>query len=100
MDIGNKVKLKEDYTLFNKVYKKDHVFTIKDMSYRGWDLEDTEGNKIDEALFIHDKFELICECSSLTEEHDCPFELEINDNDDPKFCKCCDYCMDDCRDRI
>lgn len=57
--IGSRVKLTEDISLFNKQFKKGHIFTIYGSSYRGWDLIDDDGNKMDECLFIHDKLELL-----------------------------------------
>lgn len=58
LKIGSRVKINEDISLFNKVFKKGHIFTIYGSSYRGWDLIDDNGNKMDECLFIHDKLEL------------------------------------------
>lgn len=54
MKIGSRVQLKEDVSNF----LKGHEFTIYGASYRGWDLIDDNGNKIDECLFMHDKLEL------------------------------------------
>jgi hypothetical protein len=52
---GQRVVLIEDYE-FHKLYKRGHQFTIIDTSYRGWDIEDDDGNRIYECLFIHNKF--------------------------------------------
>lgn len=37
--------------MFNITYPKGHVFTVYGSSYRGWDLVDDSGNKMDECLF-------------------------------------------------
>lgn len=58
LKIGDNVRITEDINLFNKIFKKGHKFKIYGSSYRGWDLIDDDGNKIDECLFIHDKLEL------------------------------------------
>jgi hypothetical protein len=28
--------------------------------------------------------------------HSCPYASEINDNDDPEYCNCCDDCTHEC----
>lgn len=28
--------------------------------------------------------------------HRCPYQYDINDNDDPEYCDCCDACQIDC----
>ena len=57
--IGSRVRLLEDVEMFNHTYTKGHEFNVYGSSYRGWDLVDDDGNKIDECLFIHDKLELV-----------------------------------------
>lgn len=57
--IGSRVRLLDDIKMFNTTYKKGHQFTVYNESYRGFDLIDDNGNKMDECLFIHDKLELI-----------------------------------------
>lgn len=59
MKIGDRVRLLEKQDLFTKTFEKGHEFTVYSMSYRGVDLVDDEGNKMDECLFIHDKLEVI-----------------------------------------
>lgn len=59
IEIGSRVRLNEDHEMNHKTYKKGHEFTVYGSSYRGWDLVDDDGNKIDECLFMHDKLELI-----------------------------------------
>jgi hypothetical protein len=61
IEIGSRVRLLEDVEMFECVYTKGHEFTVYGASYRGWDLIDDDGNKIDECLFIHDKLELLME---------------------------------------
>lgn len=56
--IGSRVKLTEDVCLDNVTYAKEHEFTVYGESYRGWDLIDDDGNKMDE-LFNSDKLELV-----------------------------------------
>jgi len=57
--IGSRVRLKEDLHMMNCMYTKGHEFNVVGHSYRGFDLEDNDGNKVVETLFIHDKLELI-----------------------------------------
>lgn len=57
--IGSRVRLLEDVEMFNCTYTKGHEFTVYGSSYRGWDLIDDDGNKMNECLFIHDKLELV-----------------------------------------
>ena len=57
--IGSRVRLLDDIPMFNVIYKKGHQFTVYGESYRGFNLIDDNGNKIDECLFIEDKLELI-----------------------------------------
>ena len=40
----------------------------------------------------------MCRCGNnpATELHSCPFAEEINGNDDPEFCTCCDDCRHEC----
>lgn len=59
MKIGSRIRLKEEVNLFSKVFPKGHEFKIYGSSYRGFDLVDDDGQKMDECAFIHDKFELI-----------------------------------------
>ena len=40
-------------------YPKGHEFTIYGSSYRGWDMIDDAGNKVDECLFIEHILELV-----------------------------------------
>jgi hypothetical protein len=53
---GQIVVLIESFEFNEKVYEVGHQFTIVDTSYRGWDLEDKDGNCIYETLFIQNKF--------------------------------------------
>jgi len=53
--IGSRVRLIDDTNRFSK----GHEFTVYGHSFRGFDLVDDQGNKMDECLFIHDKLELI-----------------------------------------
>jgi len=55
INIGDRVILNGDVTRF----KKGHEFTVYGESYRGLDLIDDNGNRMDECLFISDKIELI-----------------------------------------
>lgn len=32
--------------------------------------------------------------------HQCPYAMEISDNDDPYFCTCCEQCEQECADDI
>jgi hypothetical protein len=68
------VRLTEDVEMFKCIYTKGHEFTVYGSSFRGWDLIDDDGNKIDECLFIHDKLELVSENEKLT------LNLKLKDN--------------------
>lgn len=57
--VGSRVRLTEDHEMPGCTYTKGHEFTIYGSSYRGFDMVDDDGNKIDEALFMHHKLELI-----------------------------------------
>jgi len=57
--IGSRVRIIEDVEMFDCTYTKGHEFKVYGSSYRGFDLIDDCGNRIDECLFIHDKLELI-----------------------------------------
>lgn len=57
--VDSRVRLNEEHKMFNCTYTKGHEFNVVGSSYRGFDLEDDEGNKIHECLFMHDKLELV-----------------------------------------
>ncbi len=60
MKIGDRVRLNEDQDMPGYMkFNKGHEFTIYGSSYRGLDLVDDDGNKLDETLFINHKLELI-----------------------------------------
>lgn len=41
--------------------------------------------------------ELCQKCGKPTEGlHGCPYASEINDDDDPEYCNCCEDCMQEC----
>jgi hypothetical protein len=46
------VELTEDHKSNGKLYKKGHRFKVIGSSFRGLDIEDSEGNRIYETLFI------------------------------------------------
>ena len=56
--IGSKVKLTKDIEMFARTYKSGEIFTVYGSSYRGWDLVNDKGEKIDETFFVQDKYEL------------------------------------------
>jgi len=56
--IGSKVKLTEDIKMFARTYKAGEIFTVYGSSYRGFDLVNDKGEKIDETRFVQDKYEL------------------------------------------
>lgn len=59
MKIGDRVVLIEEVNMWGKIYEKGHKFKIYgDSGYRGWDLIDKDGNKIDETRFIQHKYKL------------------------------------------
>lgn len=57
--IGEKLILIEEFEFNGKIYKKGHQFTIINSSIRGYDIEDSSGNKIYETGLIRDKFEFL-----------------------------------------
>jgi hypothetical protein len=58
--IGSRVRLKEEQVMPGYMtFERGHEFTVYGSSYRGFDLIDDNGNKLDECLFIHNKFELV-----------------------------------------
>lgn len=57
--IGSKIRLTEDIEMFNCTYTKGHEFNVVGETQRGFDLEDKDGNRMEECLFIHDKLELV-----------------------------------------
>ena len=57
MKIGDTVILIDDIKMFNRIYKKGHIFKIcGDSGFRGWDLIDKDNNRIYETLFISDRY--------------------------------------------
>ena len=44
--IGSRVKIKNDLEMLNRIYRKNHEFTIISSSERGWDIQDDNGNVI------------------------------------------------------
>lgn len=60
MKIGDRVVLKEKVEMSYITYYPGHEFTIIGSSgFRGWDLEDDDGNKLYETRFV--KFDNISE---------------------------------------
>ena len=57
--VGSRVRLTDDEEMINCTYTKGHEFNIISESERGFNLEDDDGNKILECLFIHHKLELV-----------------------------------------
>lgn len=41
-----------------------------------------------------------CKNNSAEKLHSCPYAREINDNNDPEYCNCCDDCTQQCCDDI
>jgi hypothetical protein len=58
INIGSKVILIEDIEMFARTYKIGEIFTVYGSSYRGWDLVNDKGEKIDETLFSEHKYKL------------------------------------------
>lgn len=60
MKIGDRVVLKEKVEMSYITYYPGHVFTIiGDSGFRGWNLEDDDGNMLYETRFV--KFDNITE---------------------------------------
>lgn len=56
--IGSKVILIEDIERFPKTYIAGEIFNVYGESYRGFDLVNDDGEKIDETLFVQYKYKL------------------------------------------
>lgn len=56
--IGCKVRLIEDISMHHRTYKAGEIFKVYGSSWRGWDLINDKGEKIDETLFSSNKYEL------------------------------------------
>ncbi len=60
MKVGEIVVFIEDFEFNGKLYKKGHQFTIvgsaSGMPWRGWDLEDKDGNCIGETISISNMY--------------------------------------------
>lgn len=51
-------------------------------------------------LTLGSKPDLRCTCDSVPpEEHTCPYQCEIND-DEEYTCSCCEFCTQECADDI
>lgn len=57
IEIGSRVKIKNDLEMLNRIYRKNHEFTIISSSERGWDIQDDNGNVIYETGLINDIFQ-------------------------------------------
>lgn len=66
---------------------------------------ESQDNLLDAIFYLNEenlnKFVLLpiesnsCNCKEQTELHSCPYQSEINGNDD-LFCTCCAYCQHEC----
>ena len=57
---GERVVFLVDFEFNGKLYKKGHQFTITGCNdMRGYNLQDDDGNQIDETRLISHKYELI-----------------------------------------
>jgi len=54
--IGKKIKLGKDIRIRDRTFKKGHIFTIFNESFRGLDIVDNEDNRIYECRFIQQYF--------------------------------------------
>ena len=62
MKIGDIFVVVKEFNFNGRHYKiGDHFKIIGDSGFRGWDLEDMDGNKIYETRMIHDHFSDIAE---------------------------------------
>lgn len=59
IEVGSRVRLKEDYELYNAIYTKGHEFTVISEGERGFNLRDDDGYEIVETFFIIHLFELV-----------------------------------------
>lgn len=37
-----------------------------------------------------------CHKCQANDPHSCPFAEDVNDNNDPEFCRCCEACTHEC----
>ncbi len=44
----------------------------------------------------------ICTCNEnpLRDNHPCPHQQDMNENQDQEYCNCCDYCTEKCVEDI
>lgn len=47
---------------------------------------------------MSEKEKNMCKCgkNEAAEPHRCPYQQDINDNNDPEYCTCCDECRHEC----
>jgi len=41
-----------------------------------------------------------CKCATSYEYHACPFQVEVEKNEDDNFCSCCPHCTIICQEAI
>lgn len=59
LKIGDRIRITEDIVMFNATYHKGHEFKIVYSGPRGFDIEDDEGDRLIECMFIQKYFERI-----------------------------------------
>lgn len=55
---------------------------------------------IDERLALAGAGGCKCGQAAAEESHPCPYQADVNGDDDPEYCRCCDDCRGNCRDDI
>jgi hypothetical protein len=73
--------------------------------HKHWENMESNLKQMDDAIALlkiqHTQYnECSCGDDKQTEPHKCPYECEINDNCDDKYCTCCDECQQHCSDEI
>lgn len=59
IEVGSRIKLSKNIEMFDCTYTKGHEFNVVGVGLRGFDIEDDDGNKMSECLFIQESFILV-----------------------------------------
>lgn len=58
-NLNDRIRLTEPLTMFNGTYTVGHEFTVVGFGVRGIDIEDDEGRRVIECMFVQHTFEKI-----------------------------------------
>lgn len=88
IEIGSRVRITEDIDKF----PKDHEFTVYGCTDRGWDLIDSNGNKLDETRMISSKIELVKPTAAITKPDFTLVHLMIDNSRNDEVDYQCYFC--------